>query len=125
MLVDRMYVKESAFDRVVRRHWTDSYDEKKYRGTGLKEVQIWQKTCTDWMTRYTTHSQPFMYDIKKLWKTLSDKETITRSEVDTFMENSAKRKQTREGTHQLKRRRLPDVRDSSEHPGADIDMEDI
>ena len=33
--------------------------------------------------------------------------------------------QTREGTYQLKRRRLPDVRDSPEYPGADIDMEDI
>ena len=40
------------------------------------------------------------------------------------MENCAKRWQTREGTYQLKRRRLPDVRDSPEYPGADIDMED-
>ena len=31
-----------------------------------------------------------------------------------------------EGTYQLKRRRLkPDVRDSPEYPGADIDMADI
>ena len=29
------------------------------------------------------------------------------------------------GTYQLKRRRLPDVRDSPEYPGADIDMADI
>ena len=37
-----------------------------------------------------------------------------------------KKKQTREGTYQLKRRRLkPDVRDSPEYPGADIDMADI
>ena len=33
---------------------------------------------------------------------------------------------TKEGTYQLKRRRLkPDVRDSPEYPGADIDMADI
>ena len=56
---------------------------------------------------------------------LSDKEAVAQSEVDAFMENCAKRWQTREGTYQLKRRRLPDVRDSPEYPGADIDMEDI
>ena len=42
------------------------------------------------------------------------------------MENCAKRWQTKEGTYQLKRRRLlPDVRDPPENPGADIDMADI
>ena len=73
------------------------------------------------MAHYKTHSEPFVYDIKKLLKALSDKETV----VDAFMENCAKRSQTREGTYQLKRRRLPDVRDSPEYPGADIDMADI
>ena len=72
-----------------------------------------------------THSEPFIYDIKKLLKALSDKEAAAQSEVDAFMENCAKRWQTREGTYQLKRRRLPDVRDLPEYPGADIDMEDI
>ena len=38
---------------------------------------------------------------------------------------AAKRWQTREGTYQLKRRRLPDVRDLPEYSGTDIDMEDI
>ena len=136
VLVDRMYVKAPTgkskedldallFDRVARRNRTDPYDEKKYRGAGLKEVQKWWKTCQDWMARYKTHSEPFIYDIKKLLKALSDKETVAQSEVDAFMENCAKRWQTREGTYQLKRRRLPDVRDSPEYPGADIDMEDI
>ena len=51
---------------------------------------------------------------------------VAQSEVDAFMENCAKRWQTREGTFQLKRRRLkPDVRDSPEDPSADIDMADI
>ena len=59
-------------------------------------------------------------------KALSDKEAVAQSEVDAFMENCAKRRQTKEGTYQLKRRRLkPDVRDSPEYPGADIDMADI
>ena len=43
----------------------------------------------------------------------------------SVLENCAKRWQTREGTYQLKRRRLPDVRDLPEYPGTDIDMEDI
>ena len=44
-------------------------------------------------------------------KALSGKEAEAHSEVDAFMEHCAKRWQTREGTYQLKRRRLkPDVR---------------
>ena len=43
-----------------------------------------------------------------------------------FMEHSAKRWQTREGTYQLKRRRLkPDVRDPPEDGSADVDIADI
>eukprot|EP00434_Breviolum_minutum_P040869 symbB.v1.2.036336.t1/scaffold5108.1/size30838/1 len=136
VLAARMYVnaptgkpKEDLetllFDRVARRNCTDPYDEKKYSGAGLREVQTWWKTCKEWMARYKTHSEPFIYDIKKLLKALSDKEAAAQSEVDAFMENCAKRWQTREGTYQLKRRRLPDVRDLPEYPGADIDMEDI
>ena len=42
------------------------------------------------------------------------------------MEYCAKRWQTREGTYQLKRRRLlPDVRDSPEQEDAEVDMKDI
>ena len=87
------------FDRVARRNRTDPYDEKKYSGAGLREVQTWWKTCKDWMARYKTHSEPFIYDIKKLLKALSDKEAAAQSEVDAFMENCAKRWQTREGTY--------------------------
>ena len=113
------------FDRAARRNRTDPYDEKKYRGARIKAVQEWWKTCQDWMAHYKTHSEPFVYDTKKLLKALSVKETVAQSEVDAFMENCAKRRQTKEGTYQLKRRRLPDVRDSPEFPGADIDMADI
>ena len=45
-------------------------------------------------------------DFKRLLKALSDKEAVAQSEVDSFMENCAKRWQTREGTYQIKRRRL-------------------
>ena len=69
------------------------------------------------MARYKTHSEPFIYDIKKLLKALSDKKAVAQSEVDGW--------QTREGTYQLKRLRLPDVCDLPECTDADIDMEDI
>ena len=47
-------------------------------------------------------------------------------EVDAYMEYCAKRWQTREGTYQLKRRRLlPDVRDPPEQEDAEVDMTDI
>ena len=77
------------------------------------------------MAHFKEQGEPFVFDFKKLLMALSDKEAVTQSEVDAFMENCAKR-QTREGTYQLKRRRLkPDVRDSPEYLGADIDMADI
>ena len=114
------------FDRAARRNRTDPYEEKKYRGAGIKEVQAWWKKCQDWMAHFKEQSEPFVFDFKKLLMALSDKEAVAQSEVDAFMENCAKRWQTREGTYQLKRRRLkPDVRDSPEYPGADIDMADI
>ena len=105
-LVDRMYVKAPTgkskedldallFDRVARRNRTDPYDEKKYRGAGLKEVQTWWKTCKDWMARYKTHSVPFIYDIKKLLKALSDKEAVAQSEVDAFMQRGGRLERVR------------------------------
>eukprot|EP00434_Breviolum_minutum_P011485 symbB.v1.2.010124.t1/scaffold618.1/size180184/1 len=94
------------FDKAARRNRTDPYEEKKYRGARIKEVQAWWKRCQDWMAHYKKQSEPFVYDFKKLLKALSDKEAVAQSEVDAFMENCAKRWQTREGTYQLKRRRL-------------------
>ena len=74
---------------------------------------------------FKEQGEPFVFNFKKLLKAESDK-ALAQSEVDAFMENCAKRWQTKEGTYQLKRRRLqPDVRDSPEYPGADIDMADI
>ena len=54
------------------------------------------------------------------------KEEEARAEVDGFMEYCAKRWQTKEGTYQLKRRRLlPDVRDPPEQDDGVVDMKDI
>ena len=94
------------FDRVARRNRTNPYDEKKYRGAGLKEVQTSWKTCKDWMARYKTHSEPFIYDIKKLLKALSDKRVVTQSEVNELRWEVV---DWREYDHQLKRRCLPNV----------------
>eukprot|EP00434_Breviolum_minutum_P044510 symbB.v1.2.039761.t1/scaffold6771.1/size17783/1 len=114
------------FDRAARRNRTDPYEEKSYRGAAIKEVQAWWKQCKDWMAHFKEHSEPFVFDFKNLLKALSRKEAEAQSEVDAFMENCAKRWQTREGTYQLKRRRLkPDVRDSPEDLSADVDMADI
>ena len=122
---DRMYTKAPTgkskeeldallFDRAARRNRTDPYEEKSYRGAAIKEVQAWWKQCKDWMAHFKEQSEPFVFDFKNLLKALSGKEAEAQSEVDAFMENCAKRWQTREGTYQLKRRRLkPDVRDST------------
>ena len=78
------------------------------------------------MAHFKGQGEPFEFDFKKLLKALSGKEAEAQLEVDAFMENCAKRWQTREGTYQLKRRRLkPDVRDSFEDLSADVDMADI
>ena len=78
------------------------------------------------MAHFKAHSTPFVFDFKSLLKALSQKEAEAQSEVDAFMEDCAKRWQTREGTYQLKRRRLkPDVRDFPEDLSADVDMADI
>ena len=137
VLADRMYTKAPTgkskeeldallFDRVARRNRTDPYEEKHYRGAAIKEVQAWWKQCKDWMAHFKEYSEPFVFDFKKLLKALSGKEAEAQLEVDAFMENCAKRWQTREGTYQIKRRRLkPDVRDSPEEQSADVDMADI
>ena len=78
------------------------------------------------MAHFKGQTAPLVFDFKSLLKALSDKEAEAQSEVDAFMEHCAKRWQTREGTYQLKRRRLkPDVRDPPEDVSADVDMADI
>ena len=101
------------FDRAARRNHTNPYEEKPYRGSAIKEVQAWWKQCKEWMAHFKGQSAPLVFDFKSLLKALSGKEAEAQSEVDAFMEHCAKRWQTREGTYQLKRRRLkPDVRDA-------------
>ena len=137
VLADRMYTRAPTrkskeeleallFDRAAKRNHTNPYEEKPYRGAAIKEVQAWWKQCKEWMAHFKGQTAPLVFDFKSLLKALSDKEAEAHSEVDAFMEHCAKRWQTREGTYQLKRRRLkPDVRDPPEDVSADVDMADI
>ena len=137
VLADRMYTRAPTgkskeeldallFDRAAKRNHTNPYEEKPYRGAAIKEVQAWWKQCKEWMAHFKGQTEPLVFDFKSLLKALSDKEAEAQSEVDAFMEHCAKRWQTREGTYQLKRRRLkPDVRDPPEDVSADVDMADI
>ena len=69
---------------------------------------------------------PLVLDIKGFLHAFRGKEEDARVEVDAYMDYCAKRWQTREGTYQLKRRRLlPDVRDPPEQGDAEVDMTDI
>ena len=71
---------------------------------GGNNAKIGWHTSKDKMRRWSSTS--------RVLKALSGKEAEAQSEVDAFMEHCVKRWQTREGTYQLKRRRLkPDVRD--------------
>ena len=62
VLADRMYVKVLLFARAARRNRTDPYEEKRYRGSGIKEVQAWWKKCQDWMAHFKEQSEPFVFD---------------------------------------------------------------
>ena len=78
-----------------------------------------RKHTVDLPTEKSRHIKGFLHAFR-------GKEEDARAEVDAYMEYCAKRWQTREGTYQLKRRRLlPDVRDPSEQEDAEVDMKDI
>ena len=137
VLSDRMYVytptgkpKEYLntllFHRATRRNRKDPYEEKRYRGANIDAVTGYWKQCGSWMAQYKGYVEPYTFNSKKLLKALYHKEGATQSEVDCFLENYAKKWQTREGTYQIKRQRLKsDVRDPSERMVAGTDMADI
>ena len=114
------------FDKAARGSHKNPYEEKAYRGPGLTAVQTWWEKCKEWMEYFKGQSAPVVPDLQGRLQVLRGKEEVARAEVETFMEHCAKRRQTKEGTYQLKRRRLlPDVRDPPEQGKADVDMMDI
>ena len=114
------------FDKAARGSQKNPYEEKAYRGPGLAAVQAWWEQCKEWMLYFKGQSAPLVLDLQGLLQAFRGKEADARAEVEAFMEHCAKRWQTKEGTYQLKRRRLlPDVRDLPEQGNAEVDMEDI
>ena len=137
VLSDRMYTHaptglprgrlyELLFNRAAKSSQRNPYEEKAYRGPDFTEVKARWKQCQDWMWYYKLQTTPWVLNLKGFLHAFRDKEEDAREEVDTYMAYCAKRWQTREGTYQLKRRRiLPDVRDFPEHGDAEVDMQDI
>ena len=120
------YCNALLFDKAARGSQKNPYEEKAYRGPALQEVRAWWKQCKDWMQYFKGQSAPLALDLNGLLQAFRGKEEGARAEVEAFMEHCAKRWQAKEGTYQLKRRRLlPDVRDPPEQGNADIDMKDI
>ena len=107
---DQLYAL--LFDKAARGSHKNPYEEKAYRGPDLKAVQTWWEQCKEWMHYFKGQSAPVVPDLQGLLQVFRGKEEVAHAEVETFMEHCAKRWQTKEGTYQLKRRRLlPDVRD--------------
>ena len=122
----REQLYELLFNRAARGSQRNPYEEKAYRGPAHREVQAWWEQCQEWMLYYKCQCAPLVLDIKGFLHAFRGKEEDARVEVDAYMEYCAKRWQTKEGTYQLKRRRLlPDVRDPPEQEDAEVDMTDI
>ena len=114
------------FNKAARGSQKNPYEEKAHRGPAHKAVQAWWEKCQEWMLYYKGQSAPLVQDLQGLLQAFRGKEEDARAEVEAYMEYCAKRWQTREGTYQLKRRRLlPDVRDPPEQGNAEVDMKDI
>ena len=77
-------------------------------------------------THYKDQRAPEVLDINGFIRAFRGKDENAHAVIDTYMDYCAKRWQIREGTYQLKRRRLlPDVRDLPEQGDEEVDMKDI
>ena len=74
------------------------------------------------MWHYKDHCAPEVLDINVFIRAFRGKDENAHAVIDTYMDYCAKRWQTREGTYQLKRRR---VRDPPEQGDEGVDMTDI
>ena len=137
VLFDRMYTEalsgmsreqlhDLLFNRAAKGSQRNPYEEKAYRGPDHREVQARWEQSQEWMWYYKHQCAPLVLDINGFIHAFRGKEEDARAEIDTYMDYCAKRWQTREGTYQLKRRRLlPDVRDPPEQGDEEVDMTDI
>lgn len=117
---------EQLFNRATRGSRTDPYSEKAYRGPRYNEVRANWDHSRGWMAWYKQYCVPMVLDISGIVREFRQKDKAAQLAIDAFMEHCAKRWQTKEGTYQIKRRRLlPDVRDTPEHGFEDTNMVDV
>ena len=137
LLYNRMYTEaptgmsreqlyDLLFNRATKGNQRNPYEEKAYRGPDYNEVREKWKQSQWWMWHYKDQCAPEVLDINGFIRAFRGKDENAHAEIDTYMDYCAKRWQTREGTYQLKRRRLlPDVRDPPEQGDEEVDMTDI
>ena len=137
LLFNRMYTEaptgmsreqlyDLLFNRATKGNQRNPYEEKAYSGPDYNEVRKKWKQSQWWMWHYKDQCAPEVLDINGFIRACRGKDENAHAEIDTYMDYCAKRWQTREGTYQLKRRRLlPDVRDPPEQGDEEVDMTDI
>ena len=124
--MSRQQLHDLLFNRAAKGNQRNPYEEKAYRGPDHREVQARWEQNQRWMWYYKHQRAPLVLDINGFIHAFRGKDEDARAEIDTYMDYCAKRWQTREGTYQLKRRRLlPDVRDPPEQGDEEVDMTDI
>ena len=117
LLFNRMYTEAPSgmsreqlydllFNRATKGNQRNPYEEKAYRGPDYKIVQERWEQSQWWMWHYKDQRAPLVLDINGFIRAFRGKDENARAEIDTYMYYCAKRWQTREGTYQLKRRRL-------------------
>ena len=134
MLDERIYTKAATgksrqeledllFCKGSKERNANPYEQKAYCGPYQREVEYNWQQCKEWMMRYKTHIVPFDMPFHALIQALRGKQLEARQQVDYFMHYCAKRWQTKEGTYQIKKRKL-DVRDL-DSTAMMVDMADL
>ena len=105
--LSREQIYDLLFNRATKGNQRNPYEEKAYSGPDYHVVR---------------GRAPEVLDINGFIRAFRGKDENAHAVIDTYMDYW----QTREGTYQLKRRRLlPDVRDPPEQGDEEVDMKDI
>jgi len=137
LLFNRMYTEaptgmsreqlyDLLFNRATEGNQRNPYEEKAYSGPDYNVVRGKWKQSQWWMWHYKDQRAPEVLDMNGFIRAFRGKDENAHAVIDTYVDYCAKRWQTREGTYQLKRRRLlADVRDPPEQGDNEVDMTDI
>ena len=137
LLFNRMYTEaptgmsreqlyDLLFNRATKGNQRNPYEEKAHSGPDYNVVRGEWKQSQWWMWHYKDQRAQDVLDINGFIHAFRGKDENAHAVIDTYMDYCAKRWRTREGTYQLKRRRLlPDVRDPPEQGDKEVDMTDI